>query len=360
MWHTRLFAAALKLCLQCTLTHSNVVGNNLTLFLDLSLMVVQVSFDAAFTACASRRFAEALSAPGSYSSLESVIEAAQRIWWSNLGVQDWLEAFAAHPVIGDAGGACVRANSEWHCHARTCTHSIQLCCLRTAPNAMHAAAALERKFSGTAFGAHSSNEQAAALTETDPRVFEELAALNASYREKHGFIFIVCAADMSAVALRDALRARLPNSTYAELGAAATEQIKITVMRLERQLGASSAASGNQVGGSSAAAAAARRTEQLAGHLVPQPAAGNSGALRSPITTHVLDTALGRPAQGLPISLHRLMPGSQRMWTCLSAGHTDADGRVSNLLAPAASVQEGTYQMRFDTGTYLRACRYDV
>ena len=66
-------------------------------------MAVQVSYDAAFTACASRRFAEALSAPGSYASLKAVTEAARRIWWNDVTVQDWLESFEANAVLGDAG-----------------------------------------------------------------------------------------------------------------------------------------------------------------------------------------------------------------------------------------------------------------
>jgi 5-hydroxyisourate hydrolase-like protein (transthyretin family) len=48
------------------------------------------------------------------------------------------------------------------------------------------------------------------------------------------------------------------------------------------------------------------------------------------------------------------------MWDCLGGGLTDGDGRIGNLMAtmaPAGWVAPGVYQMRFDTGTYLRACR---
>ncbi|KAF8072742.1 hypothetical protein HT031_000402 [Scenedesmus sp. PABB004] len=287
-------------------------------------MAVRVSWDAAFTACACRAFADALAAPGSYPSLDAVLAAAQRIWWNDVGVAGWLEAFAAHPEIGDAG-------------------------------------ALREKFGGAggAFGALSAGEQAAALAGGgDGGVFEELAAANAAYRQRHGFIFIICAAGKSAAQMLAALRARLPNAPYTELGAAAAEQMKITALRLEKLL-----AAGGGGGGGSPAERAAVRTGQLAGHLAPgpapapAPAGGRGGALRSPITTHVLDTALGVPAAGLPISLHRLMPGSQRVWDCLAAGRTDADGRIGGLLPPASTVAPGAYQMRFDTGAYLRACR---
>ncbi len=240
------------------------------------LMAVQVSYDAAFTACASRRFAEALSAPGSYASLKAVTEAARRIWWNDVTVQDWLESFEANAVLGDAGDSlhdcCMckytlpTASSISALTPIPCTLP---CCLTICTHRhIHAAAEVRLKFMGT----HSALEQAAALAETDPRVFEDLASLNACYLERHGFKFMLCAFGKSAVEVRDALRARLPNNTYAELGAAAEEQIKITVMRLERQLSVAPAVTGSHAGSSGAAFAAARRIEQLTGHLSHQAA----------------------------------------------------------------------------------------
>lgn len=64
---------------------------------------MQVTWDAAFTACASRQFADKLSTGSPYPSMEACIAAARRIWWQDVGVEGWLEAFAAHPEIGDAG-----------------------------------------------------------------------------------------------------------------------------------------------------------------------------------------------------------------------------------------------------------------
>lgn len=66
-------------------------------------MAVAVTWEGAHTACSSRRFADLLSAPGTYPSLQACIAAAERIWWNEIGVEGWLEAFAAHPEIGDAG-----------------------------------------------------------------------------------------------------------------------------------------------------------------------------------------------------------------------------------------------------------------
>ena len=70
----------------------------------------------------------------------------------------------------------------------------------------------------------------------------------------------------------------------------------------------------------------------------------------SPITTHVLDLALGAPASGLAVSLSMLEPdGSTRE---LARGTTNADGRVADLLTPG-SLQRGIYRLTFQTGAYF-------
>lgn len=72
----------------------------------------------------------------------------------------------------------------------------------------------------------------------------------------------------------------------------------------------------------------------------------------SQITTHVLDTALGKPAEGVVISLSQA-EGSQ--WNELSSGTTNEDGRVVGLLADDAILPAGRYRMHFDTESYFAA-----
>ena len=72
----------------------------------------------------------------------------------------------------------------------------------------------------------------------------------------------------------------------------------------------------------------------------------------SPITTHALDTSLGRPAQGLTITLSQR--DDQGAWMRLASGVTNEDGRITDLLE-AGSLQAGIYQMRFETGAYHTA-----
>jgi 5-hydroxyisourate hydrolase len=69
----------------------------------------------------------------------------------------------------------------------------------------------------------------------------------------------------------------------------------------------------------------------------------------SPITTHVLDTARGCPAEGVPISLEYQAEG---VWSEIAAEVTNADGRIAELLAPG-QLRAGVYRMTFDTGTYF-------
>lgn len=72
----------------------------------------------------------------------------------------------------------------------------------------------------------------------------------------------------------------------------------------------------------------------------------------SQITTHVLDTSLGRPAAGVPVILEIESAGGG--WKELSRGATDGDGRLAHLLAPGSLV-EGTYRLTFETQSYFRS-----
>ncbi|HWE86544.1 MAG TPA: hydroxyisourate hydrolase [Terracidiphilus sp.] len=69
----------------------------------------------------------------------------------------------------------------------------------------------------------------------------------------------------------------------------------------------------------------------------------------STISTHVLDTVLGKPTAGVQVRLER-KDGDD--WTLLAASQTDADGRCRELFSHAA---EGVYRLIFSTGEYLAA-----
>lgn len=71
---------------------------------------------------------------------------------------------------------------------------------------------------------------------------------------------------------------------------------------------------------------------------------------RSPITTHVLDLTLGKPAEGITV---RLEQGSEKNVKELAQGRTNTDGRVENLLKPDHTLQAGSYRLIFETGAYF-------
>lgn len=69
------------------------------------------------------------------------------------------------------------------------------------------------------------------------------------------------------------------------------------------------------------------------------------------LTTHVLDTALGRPAAGLTIDLYRLGATEEHVLSV----KTNADGRVDRPLLEGEAFTAGVYELRFRAGDYLRS-----
>jgi 5-hydroxyisourate hydrolase len=94
------------------------------------------------------------------------------------------------------------------------------------------------------------------------------------------------------------------------------------------------------------------------------------------LSTHVLDTALGKPAQGVPVALTRLTPNPRPELvrppaqsslpsadptadsSAVGSGTTDADGRISEFTS--GELEPGTYQLRFDTAAYAAATQQDI
>ncbi len=143
--------------------------------------------------CASQRWVDAMIAARPFGDDAALFAAADREWRA-LGADDWREAFAAHPRIGD----------------------------REATDARHA---------GTRDW--SRREQAGTAT-ADPAVLAALAEGNRVYERRFGHVFLISAAGRSADEMLAALRRRLGNEPAAEMREAANEQAKIMRLRLER------------------------------------------------------------------------------------------------------------------------------
>jgi 5-hydroxyisourate hydrolase len=70
------------------------------------------------------------------------------------------------------------------------------------------------------------------------------------------------------------------------------------------------------------------------------------------LSTHVLDTARGKPAAGVKIALYRISGQSHRK---IAEALTNADGRTDAPLLEGAKLTVGAYELVFAAGDYLRA-----
>lgn len=74
------------------------------------------------------------------------------------------------------------------------------------------------------------------------------------------------------------------------------------------------------------------------------------------LTTHVLDTARGRPAQGMEVVLFRLEHGGR---TRIARMRTNADGRTDSPILPEADFATGIYELEFHAGAWMNATGVD-
>jgi OHCU decarboxylase len=145
--------------------------------------------------CGSTRWAKRMSEAGPFATLEEVSAKADEIW-SALSAEDWLEAFRAHPKIGERKAEATQS---------------------------HQAASW------------SAQEQSQTQQAAD-EIKAAIAAGNRVYEHRFGFIFIICASGKSADQVLESLNERLPNDPETEMRIAAEEQRKITQLRLKKLL----------------------------------------------------------------------------------------------------------------------------
>lgn len=71
----------------------------------------------------------------------------------------------------------------------------------------------------------------------------------------------------------------------------------------------------------------------------------------SQITTHILDTSIGKPAKNIQIVLEKF---SNNSWTEIGRGKTNDDGRLPGLLDSSVVLELGNYRLIFDTDSYYK------
>jgi len=75
--------------------------------------------------------------------------------------------------------------------------------------------------------------------------------------------------------------------------------------------------------------------------------------MKSPITTHVLDTAQGQPAANIHVVLE--VRQTQDSWETVGDGRTDTDGRINNFFIETESMSPGTYRLTFNVSPYFQS-----
>jgi OHCU decarboxylase len=143
--------------------------------------------------CGSTQWVAAMLTRRPFVSLENILIEADDVWRS-LAPDDWREAFAHHPRIGERRSEATQTEraSTW-----------------------------------------SAREQAS-VTTAATSVQQELVEVNRAYEARFGYIYIVCASGRTAGELLALARQRLNNSAAVELHIAADEQRKITDLRLRK------------------------------------------------------------------------------------------------------------------------------
>jgi len=181
--------------------------------------------------CGSLRWARLMAGKRPFPSIAQAVGQADRAWASLRA--DWLEAFAAHPRIGDSGtGAPARGMSQG---ASTGTRLERGPDVPGTRNSVTPPSAGEKKIAVAEADGWSLVEQAQ-LSAVGPGVRDRLAAANREYEARFGYIFIVCATGKSAEEMLALLERRMTHAPGDELAVAAEEQRKITRLRLGKLL----------------------------------------------------------------------------------------------------------------------------
>jgi 5-hydroxyisourate hydrolase len=71
----------------------------------------------------------------------------------------------------------------------------------------------------------------------------------------------------------------------------------------------------------------------------------------SQITTHVLDTSIGKPAKGIEI---KLFQKNNSDWKEIATGVTNSDGRITDLLEKGIIAEKGIYKINLGVGNYFK------
>ncbi|PQQ13952.1 uric acid degradation bifunctional protein TTL isoform X1 [Prunus yedoensis var. nudiflora] len=301
-------------------------------------MGLQFKEEELFACCESTKFAKEMAKASPFSSLDEAVTAAREIWFNQVDVNAWLQAFSAHPQIGHSSSSSNATSAQW-----------------------------------------SKGEQATAFATATNSSLQELSEWNAKYRQKFGFVFLICASGKSTDGILTELKKRYPNRPIAEFEIAAQEQMKITELRLAKLFSTkenvTSTCNKNPtlakkvevLGFAHHSIRIKSRVGVIGAHL---SAASDASSVkksqapprtRPPITTHVLDVSRGSPGAGIEVCLEmwkgpqpRPMFGESDAggWVFQGSSTTDNDGRSGQLMSIVDAVNPGIYRINFNTESH--------
>lgn len=144
--------------------------------------------------CGSKAWARGVATGRPYYDFDQLLVTSDRVW-AHLTPDDWREAFARHPRIGERAVSARNTTAE-----------------------------------------HWSEREQARARQSGDAVLAELAEVNAEYEDRFGHVFLICATGKTADRILENARARLNNDPETELRVAAEEQRLITHLRLRKLL----------------------------------------------------------------------------------------------------------------------------
>jgi 2-oxo-4-hydroxy-4-carboxy-5-ureidoimidazoline decarboxylase len=159
-------------------------------------------------------------------------------------------------------------------------------------------------------------QSSAGLDRLSEAEFAQFQQLNNAYRQKFKMPFIICVRRHSKDSILRHFEGRLQNSMAAELEAALTEIFRIAALRLDQRV-----------------------------------EAGDRLKVHGRLSTHVLDTHRGQPAEGVAVELLELSKnGEQRR---IASAVTNRDGRTGEPLIGGRPLPIGRYELRFHIADYF-------
>nr|GEX27242.1 uric acid degradation bifunctional protein TTL isoform X1 [Tanacetum cinerariifolium] len=263
-------------------------------------MALSLSYNDFKACCGSKQFAKHMVAEGPFDTYDETVVAANNIWFNKVDVNGWLEAFAAHPQIGQNQPSYKTSSTT---SAQEKFGFVFLICAsgRTTPEIL---SELKRRFSNR------------------PIVEFEIAAQE----------------QMKITELR-------LQKLFSNIEVSASNQVQSTASNLSKAEGRVAVLGGHLT----------------APTIASDAKSSTPTRVRPPITTHILDVARGCPAAGIEVLLEMYNArqpspvfgdSDKDKWIVQGSSITDKDGRSGQLMKVVDYLSPGVYRITFNTGKY--------